>query len=193
MRTASEITARARARLTRRKSDSSPNASLTGLHWLAAGLFLATGAQALRPLGAARPTRGVERLRRLPLALAPIAGAANAALAMRPRQSTRNAALVVNGVAIGIAAVGIAGTALGALVPERRGAPWHGARRPIRSGFVDLAAPIAFGATGLLGLLLEREVRHARARDERLQRKARVLDRIVPRRRARVDRVVVHV
>lgn len=167
--------------------------AFSGLHWLAAGLFLTTGLQATRPLAGQRTARRTATIRRLPLAIAPLAGAAQIAHAMRPGPATRNASRVLNGLALGIAAAEIAAVTVDALTPDGRAAPWHGGGRIARGGWANLAAPLAFGATGALGMIIEREERLEAARRTKRGHDGRILDRIMPRRRPRVERVVVHV
>ena len=59
--------------------------------------------------------------------------------------------------------------------------------------FAAALVPLTFGATACLGLLLEREEESERDERARLRRRARVVERLVPRRRSRLDRIVVHV
>jgi len=54
-------------------------------------------------------------------------------------------------------------------------------------------APLGLAAAGALGLLLVRQEAELFRRDLRLRRKARLLDRLIPPRRAKLDRIVVHV
>jgi hypothetical protein len=51
----------------------------------------------------------------------------------------------------------------------------------------------ALAAAGTLGVLLKRQERAAAEEHERLARRAAIVERQVPRRRARVDRIVIHV
>lgn len=51
----------------------------------------------------------------------------------------------------------------------------------------------ALAAAGALGLLLKRQERAAAREQERLARRAAIVERLVPKRRARVDRIVIHV
>lgn len=54
-------------------------------------------------------------------------------------------------------------------------------------------APLAFASAGLLGITLDRQELETRNRETELRRRAKVVERLVPRRRPRLDRVVVHV
>lgn len=167
------------------------------LHWMAAGLFVATGAEALASRRLAADVEGQRRqpwrlLGLAPLVVAPLAGAAHAAEAVRPVPRTRRLARWLDGFAVGAAAVA---AAAGAFSTARwsRDPRWYRRGRTTRLSLLDAVAPLAFGATGALGLLLEREEREEAKRRHRLARRARLMDRLLPRRRAKIDRIVVHV
>lgn len=55
------------------------------------------------------------------------------------------------------------------------------------------AGPLGLASAGLLGLLLDRQERSVVEERRRLARRAAVVDRLVPRRRQKLDRIVVHV
>lgn len=54
-------------------------------------------------------------------------------------------------------------------------------------------APLAFASAGALALLLDREEREIEETERVLERRARVVERLVPKRKPKLDRVVVHV
>lgn len=159
------------------------------LHWMTAGLYLATGADA--GVGHADEDPGAARFARwAPLLLAPLAGAAHIALALRPGPGTRAATRIANAVAVAVGAAGLASSVYGALRPDPTTRGWPEEVIAARRRRPSLA-PLAFAAAGVLGWLLEREeLQHAREH-RRLERRARILDRLLPRRRARADRVIV--
>jgi hypothetical protein len=113
----------------------------------------------------------------LPAVLAPLAAAAQVKHAVRPSAPTATATRLLNAAAIG---AGVAGL-IDSIVAGRRS---HS--RPSLS-------PLALASAGVLGLILEREERDALEERRRLERRAELMDRFVPRRRGRLDRIVVHV
>ena len=54
-------------------------------------------------------------------------------------------------------------------------------------------APLLLTAAGLLAMALDRQEHRLAAERTRLEQRARIVERLVPRRRARLDRIVVHV
>lgn len=72
---------------------------------------------------------------------------------------------------------------LGAVEEGRRGRPTGG---PALAG-------LTLASAAVLGMLVDTAGRAAAADRERLQRRADLVERLVPRRRARLDRIVVHV
>lgn len=169
-----------------------------GLHWVVAGLLLATGAETAvsqRIEAGRRAAAPLRVLRWAPLLLAPLAGAAQVASALRPLPENRRAARVANGLAIAVAAAAAAAGLAESIRPAPTPLGWEGriARRRGRRAWHRLLAPLAFGAAGALGLLIDRHEREEAERIARLERRARVVERLVPRRRARLDRVVIHV
>jgi hypothetical protein len=166
--------------------------SFPALHWMTAAIFLAAGAEAA--LGR-RPGSHTNGVRWAPLLAAPLAGAAHAARALHPSRTTRVAAQLLNGVAIGVGAVGLASSTL-ALFDDDLDLPADdrfGPRRKPLSQRVPSLAPLAFGAAGLLGVILDREEQSDGAAHAALERRARIVERLVPKRRGRVERIVVHV
>lgn len=112
-----------------------------------------------------------------PLLIGPMAALAQVAHGLRPSPSTAAATRVLGAASIG---AGLAGFA-DALASSRTspGAPPLG--------------PIALASAGVLSLALDREEQRLEQDRARLQRRASVVQRLVPRRRARLDRIVVHV
>jgi hypothetical protein len=102
-----------------------------------------------------------------PLLLGSAAAVAQVVHAVRPSPATRAATRVLNA---GVIGVGVAG-----LLQNRS------------------PAPLAMEAAGVMGLLLDRQERLTQQERERLQRRADLVERLVPRRRPKLDRVVVHV
>jgi hypothetical protein len=167
----------------KRANGAKPRNSFTGLHWMAAGMFLAGSAELLlfRPRD-----RSPSRLARwAPLLTAPIAGSSQIAMALRPEPATRRLARLANGLALGAAAIGLGATLYEVL---------HGPARHRLEAWRNptAVAPLTFGATGILGMLLDREEEEA-ARQQRMDRRRRFVERIFPRRKLRVERIVVHV
>jgi hypothetical protein len=178
--------------------DPSDDVAFIGLHWLTAGLFLAAGTEAgltARP-GGRQPAERVVGWG--PLIAAPLAGATHAFRALRPGSGYRTAAQVMNGVAVAVGTAGVAHAVHGALRSERPGK--HGFASPGRArDRLTSLAPLTFAVAGLLGLLLDRDERaEARERNAlrvamgRLERRARIVERLVPQRKRRFDRIVVH-
>lgn len=178
--------ARALALVPRRASRGNGEpASSPELRWTAAALALTTGATATRPDGS-------RAIRRLPLILAPVLGVTQVVASRTTDPRARTMARVLGTVALGVAAAELALASYRAVSRRDREGTWRGGHRPTRREVNEFLAPVAFGATGLLTLLLEREERrHAEALRER--RRTSLAKRIVPRRKARVDRIVVHV
>ena len=112
-----------------------------------------------------------------PALLAPLAAAAHLTHGARPTARTATASALLDAAVIG---AGIAALA-DALRPGRD-----------RSSTFSLT-PLALASAGLLGRILDREERLDRAEHLRLERRASVVQRLVPARRAKLDRIVVHV
>ena len=128
-----------------------------GLHWMAAGLFAAAGAEAA--LGQRRGDhRADDAVRWAPLVAAPLASAAQAARAIWPSPTTRNISKLVNTVAVAVGAAGLissvrAGLSEREYQEDEEPSSWL--------EHVPSLAPLAFGAVGLLGLLLDGEEKEA--------------------------------
>ena len=160
------------------------DSALSGLHWMTATLFLAAGAETA--LGERRGDhRAGDALRWAPLVAAPLAGAVHAARALWPGRATRMMSQVADGLAIGVGVAGIASSLYSAGQDDDE--------VDDRSVAVPSLAPLAFAAVGLLGMLLDREEAEIDETRASLERRARVVERLVPQRKARVDRIVVHI
>ena len=131
------------------------------------------------PHGSPGPERGAAStvLGWLPALLAPLAAAAHVTHAVRPSASSATATRVLNAAAVGAGAAGLVDSFLASR----------------RTHSLPSLSPLALASAGVLGLILEREERDALEERRRLERRAELMDRFVPRRRARVDRIVVHV
>lgn len=159
--------------------------AFAGLHWMTAGLFMAAGIEA-----AAGERRGDYRSRRsvrwAPLLAAPAAATAHALRAAHPTAATRLASRLLDGVAIGVGSVGIAASLYSASHSDDLGVP---SRRITR---LPSMAPLTFCALGLLAILLDEREEDVENERAQLERRARILDRVLPKRTARVDRIVIH-
>lgn len=91
-----------------------------------------------------------------------------------PRAGTASRLFDVAAVAAGL---------VGAVEEGRRGRP---------AGAPAIAA-LTLASAGVLGMMVDVAGRAAAADRERLERRASLVERLVPRRRTRVDRIVVHV
>lgn len=160
------------------------------LHWLAAGLFLAAGAEAL--LARQRGKRDIPAaLGWAPVIAAPAAGAAHAARALRPGPGTRTAASVLSGVAVGVGAAGLLAGIYASRRDQQDRPAWSRPRRLLDNAAA--VAPLTFGATGILGLLLDHEEQAEAQVRERLSRSASIAGRLMPRRKPKLDRIVLHI
>jgi hypothetical protein len=186
-----ELTDRARGEAT--EEDNQPEAEFKGLRMLAAHmLVLASVDITLDSLGRARqrarppyphgspgPSRSAvsTAVGWLPAVLAPLAAAAHVTHAVRPSAPTATATRVLNAAAIG---AGVAGL-VDSFADSRR------------SRALPSLSPLALASAGVLGLILEREERDVLEARRRLERRAELMDRFAPRRRAKLDRIVVHI
>ena len=137
-----------------------------GLHWLTAGLFVAAGAEAA--LGERRGDYRADAIRWAPMVAAPVAGAVQAARALWPSPTTRMIAQLVNGVALGVGAAGLAASVSDAMSDAEYDGDGESLSLTER---VPSLAPLAFGAVGLLGLLLDNE-------DQRPRKRAKLIIRV---------------
>lgn len=171
--------------------------AFSGLHWAAAGLFLAMSAEA----AAHQRLDGLDGTRRsawnaagrAPVVVGPLAGAAHAVRAIRPERRARVAIRILDALAIAAAVAAMGAGAYTALADREQASRRWGRRRARRVIAHEVVAPLAFGATATLGLLLDREEQAERAARRRLESKASLVERLVPRRRPKLDRIVLHV
>lgn len=186
-----------------------PEPTFPALHWMTAALFLAAGTEALLrqrapdersidgPLDRSNRARKAARdaLRVAPLVAAPLAGAAHAARAVTTGPRLRLATQVMDGVAVGVAAAGLATAAYAAMEEGAAPADPSGRSRLRRSAarVAQAIVPITFGAIAVLGMLLETEEEREREKVRRLRRRASIVQRLVPQRRARFDHIVLHI
>jgi hypothetical protein len=130
-------------------------------------------AEAVAPHSRARPGPGAWA----PLVLGSLGCAAQATLALRPSDRALLATRVLGGLILGVGAAGAA----------------DALRASIRGEAPFTFAPLLFGYTGLIGFLLDRQETAVAEEEEALTRRSRILDRLVPERRTRIERIVVHV
>jgi hypothetical protein len=155
-----------------------PDAGLLPLRVLAAQLLVLTGVGSALEL---RAQDGAEGRGTAPLAavwapalVAPLAALAHVVHGSRPSGASAAATRVLDAAAIG---AGVAGTLAG--VAGGRETP------PL--------TPLALASAGLLGLVLGRQSRRLQRERAQLERRAAVVERLVPHRRPKLDRIVVHV
>jgi hypothetical protein len=163
---------------------------LDSLRLLAAEMLLVTGIGAtMDVLTRAREAQkdripGIRMRSDLPLAaiwgpalVAPVAAAAHLRLARGPAPDTERASRVLDAAVIGLGVAELATSALG--LQSRRRTP--------------SLIPLALASAGLLGLVVTHRENVAEREQQRLEKRARIVERLVPQRRARLDRIVVHV
>lgn len=168
-----------------RKHDEIETSPFSGLHWMTAGLFVAAGVEAAMGVrqGEHRPRGSV---RWGPLLAAPAAATAHALRAARPTRRARLASQILDGIAIGVGTVGVASSLHIALNTDDDGYTRRdNARMPS-------LAPLAFCAVGLLAVMLDDQEEEFEEERARLERRARIVERLLPERKARVDRIVIH-
>ena len=176
--------------LRRHTSEEHPSglSAVDGVQLLTAELLLFTGVgsalESLRRSRETQPTDGTSissALRRPtrfgPVLLGAAAAAAHVVYAFRPTERTRLATRTFD-----LAVAGIGLLSLADEIAQAR-----------RDGGVPAASPAALASAGLLGILIDRSETRQAAERERLERRASVVERLVPRRRSRLDRIVVHV
>lgn len=112
-----------------------------------------------------------------PTLIAPLAAAAHVRMASEPSPNAARASRFLDAavVALGLAELVASFTRF----PSRRRTP--------------SLAPLALASAGMLGLVVSREERVAARERRQLERRAAVLERLVPRRRPKLERVVLHV
>ena len=186
-----------RDRLLRREptdseADGSGMGGLFGLQVLTGKLLFFTGLAttvdalaAMRRSGSGIPlARNGEPVSRagLPAALAPalvgpLAAAAHMTYAFTPSERNRTATRVLDAAVVG---AGFAALVAALAIARREGAP-------------PSVSAVALASAGALGILLDRNDREHSAELGRLEKRASVVERLVPRRRTRIDKIVVHV
>jgi hypothetical protein len=157
-----------------------------GLQLLAAQLLLVTGiGAALDGMRSGPDDRGFEDdgegprvvLTWAPAVLGPVAAIAHAAYAFSPTDRNRSAMRLLDVAVVGGGLLGLAGALTTAR--DRRSTP--------------SLSSLALASAGALGMLLDHSAAEQAAERRRLERKAAVVERLVPRRRPKIDRIVVHV
>lgn len=161
------------------------------LRAVSAGLFAVTGIEAAVGVrrGDPQPMHG---LRVAPSVIAPVAVAAHVVHALRPTRRSAGLARIADGLAFAAGTVGLAASALAAFDDDERRVLGLLARRRTRR--VPSLAPLAFALTGLLGAVVagsERKRMEERARLAAAERRARIVERLVPRRRGPRDRFTI--
>ena len=111
-----------------------------------------------------------------PLVVAPVAAAAQLEHARQPRPRSADALRLLDGAVIALGGVLFLADLIRSKTVNARN-----------------VGALAFASVGLLGLLLERHQEKMERTERRLRLRADVVERLVPRRRPRLDRVVVHV
>ena len=149
---------------------------------MTAGLFLAAGAEAA--LGERRGDyRPANAIRWAPFVAAPLAIAAQAARAIAPGAATRKVSMVANAAALGVGAAGLASS----VNAVRKLHEYDVEYEPSLLEQMPSLAPLAFGAIGLLGLLLDRE------EEDRIEEMTQPVPRRHRRGRGRVKRIRIRV
>ncbi len=153
---------------------------LTTLRAAAAQLLLATSAEvALEWFWGHREDDAPESANSIialaPLLIAPLTAAAHLEHSRNPRENTALALNILNATSV---VVGGAMTFLGLFDSPRSG---------------PRVAPLTLASAGLIGLALDAEERMLEHERRELRRRAHMVERLVPKRKPRLDRVVVHV
>lgn len=159
--------------------------SFSRLHWMTSALFLASGAETA--FGERRGEyRSPNAVRWAPLVAAPLACAAHAAHAVAPSVHTRRVAQIMNAVAVGVGAAGMA-SSFYSTVQNRQ----DDETRSLRDALPTMS-PLAFAAVGVLGLLLDGEEKDE-AHGRKARRHSEELKAQAPRRRGKRRKVIVRV
>lgn len=157
-----------------RSSASHPSTPLVRLRAALAELFLATGAGAtLEHMG--DDDGRLSSLAIAPALIGPVAALAHLEHSRRQSENTANAVRLLDAAAVAF------GTGL-FLVDL-----FSGDRETPRF------APLAFASAGMLGISLERREEEVLDQERHLRQRAAVVERLVPRRKPKLDRIVVHV
>jgi hypothetical protein len=112
-----------------------------------------------------------------PALVAPIAAAAHLRQAIRPSEDAERASAVLD--------VAVIGLGVAELVTSLTGFRSRG--RP------PSLVPLALASAGVLGLVVAHQERETEREHRRLEQRANLLERLVPQRRPKLDRIVVHV
>ena len=153
------------------------------LHWMTSALFLASGAETA--FGERRGDyRAPDAVRWAPLVAAPLACAAHAARAISSDPQTRRVAQIMNAVAVGVGAAGMASSVY-ATIQDR-----HEDDTRSLLGSLPSMSPLAFAAVGVLGFLLDGEEQDEAAERRELRRQLHDANSR-KRRRGRVKRIIV--
>lgn len=152
-----------------------PDGGFDPLQFAAAQLLLAAAADTF--ISAGRTPRGAALPVRVPTLIAPIAALAHIAHMVRPSHESATATRVLD---TAVVAAGTAGALAGLLTGGHRGG-----KRTV--------ATLALASAGLLGLAVDAHQRADTEARRRLERRASIVERLVPERRPRLDHVVVHV
>jgi len=113
----------------------------------------------------------------IPAVLGAAASTAQARLALDPESGRTSAVTLLNGAVVGLGFAAAADAALAAARGERR----------------FTFGTLLFGYSGILGFLLDRQETRVAEAETALDRRARIVERWVPRRRTKVDKIIVHV
>jgi hypothetical protein len=124
-----------------------------------------------------RPHRGPNLAAWVPLLVGSATVATQVRHSLQPSRNTELATRVLSGVVLGLGAAGTAAKLRGA----------------VRGDEPFSFAPLLFGYSGLIHFLLDRQEAEVAMEKAELERRARLVERLVPRRRTRIDRIVVHV
>lgn len=112
-----------------------------------------------------------------PALVAPLAAAAHVRQATTPGPAASRATRVLDSAVIGMGLAELLTSFSGTQRSDRR----------------PSLAPLAFASVGFLGHLLTRRELEIEKENSELQRRNKVVERLVPRRKPRFDRIVVHV
>jgi hypothetical protein len=113
----------------------------------------------------------------LPAVLGAAASTAQARYALDPSPGHQTVSTLLNGAVVGLGLAAAADLAIAAARGKRRFS----------------LGPLLFGYSGVLGFLLDRQETRVGEQEAALDRRARIVERWVPRRRTKIDRIVVHV
>jgi hypothetical protein len=132
-----------------------------------------------KEFGVEEPDTSVTRsvLELAPVVLGPAAAAAQALRAVHPSERAETATRLFDALVIGVGAAGVL----------------ESLSRAVRGDGSFSFNPLLFGYIGVLGLLLDREETELREETEQLRRRASLVERWLPKRRTRIQRIVVHV